>query len=93
MDIFNIINHQTKPEIKLLIYDIFRTITIQVITQFFFSMNNSSVSFMSDVFVQTTLFLCVGIIAFWLIVYKIVANNIYFDLFDTKINDKKDIKE
>ena len=82
MDIFNIINHQTKPEIKLLIYDIFRTITIQVITQFFFSMNNSSVSFMSDVFVQTTLFLCVGIIAFWLIVYKLLERCLKLDIKD-----------
>ena len=42
-----------KLEIKLLTYDVIRTITIQIITQFLFSMNNPSISFISDTFFQT----------------------------------------
>ena len=72
-----------KLEIKLLTYDIIRTITIQIITQFLFSMNNPSISFISDTFFQTTLFLCIGIISFWLIVYKIfLENTIKLDIKD-----------
>jgi len=81
------------PETIPMVYDILRTIVMQFTVQFLFYMNNPGISLFSSMFIQTTLFLILGTVIFWLIVYKIVANNIYFDLFDTKINDKKDIKE
>ncbi len=62
---------QTNPEVKYMIYDISRLLTLQIFTQFMISMNNTSVSFLSGAFIQTTLFLCIGIMIYWLILYKI----------------------
>jgi len=62
---------QTNPEVKYMIYDISRLLTLQIFTQFMISMNNTSVSFLSGTFIQTTLFLCIGVMIYWLILYKI----------------------
>ena len=62
------------PEKLLLTYDIIRTITIQIIVQLLFSVNDKSVSFLSTVFLQTTFYLCVGVIFFWMAVYKLFVN-------------------
>ena len=59
------------PEVKYAMYDILRLLTIQIFTQFMISMNNTSVSFLSGSFIQTTLFLCIGVMIYWLILYKI----------------------
>ena len=61
----------TNPEAVPMIYDILRTLTLQFVVQLLFSMNNPSVPFLNSVFIQTTLFLCLGIMVFWLIVYKL----------------------
>ena len=63
----------TNPEAVPMIYDILRTITMQFVVQLLFSMNNPSVPFINSVFIQTTLFLCLGIMVFWLIVYKLTS--------------------
>ena len=66
------------PEFKPMFYDVVRTITIQVIAQLLFSANNPSVSFFNNTFVQTSLYLCIGVIVFWLLVYKfLVTQNIF----------------
>ena len=62
---------QSNTEIKYMIYDISRLLTLQIFTQFMISMNNTSVSFLSGTFIQTTLFLCIGVMIYWLILYKI----------------------
>ena len=62
---------QSNPEVKYMIYDISRLLTLQIFTQFMISMNNTSVSFLSGSFIQTTLFLCIGVMIYWLILYKI----------------------
>ena len=63
----------TNPEAVPMIYDILRTLTLQFVVQLLFSMNNPSVAFLNSVFIQTTLFLCLGIMVFWLIVYKLTS--------------------
>ena len=66
------------PEFKPMFYDVVRTITIQVIAQLLFSANNPSVSFFNNTFVQTSLYLCIGVVVFWLLVYKfLLTQNIF----------------
>ena len=65
-------------DIISMIYDIIRIVTLQVITQSLFCMNNKDISFFNSHFLQTVLFLCVSIIFYWLIVKKLL-----------KIKDKK----
>jgi len=62
----SILNH----EYKFMFYDLVRTITIQLIAQLLFSMNNPSIQLFNSTFIQTSLYLCVGVISFWLVVYK-----------------------
>ncbi len=62
------------PEFKIFFVDLVRTITIQIVAQLLFSINNPSVSFLNSTFLQTSTFLCVGVIAFWLIVYKMLIS-------------------
>ena len=68
------------PEIKPMFYDIVRTITIQIVAQLLFSMNNPAVSFFNNTFLQTSVYLCIGVIMFWLIVYKILLSQDIFRL-------------
>ena len=57
-----------------MIYDIIRIVTIQVITQFLFVLNNNGtdVKFFNSTFLKTVIFLCLGILVYWLIVRKII---------------------
>jgi len=68
------------PEVKPLFYDLLRTITIQVVAQLLFSLNNPSVSFLNSTFVQTSIYLCVGVIAFWMVVYRFLLYQNSFKL-------------
>tara|TARA_B100000963_G_C22574774_1_gene647839 strand:+ start:32 stop:283 length:252 start_codon:yes stop_codon:yes gene_type:complete len=72
MNLFDKLNNYslTNPEVKPLVYDVLRTVTVQIVTQLLISSNSPSVSFLSETFIQTTLFLCIGVVAFWLVVYK-----------------------
>tara|TARA_Y100000814_G_scaffold271322_1_gene227959 strand:- start:49 stop:318 length:270 start_codon:yes stop_codon:yes gene_type:complete len=78
---------ETNDESLPMIYDMIRTITIQVIVQVLFTMNNPSVSIMSITFIQTTLFLILGIMIFWLIIYKFISTNYLNPLFKKKTID------
>ena len=69
-------------DIISMIYDITRIVTLQVITQSLFCMNNTEISFFNSHFLQTVLFLCVSVVFYWLIVKKLF-----------KIKDKKEKKE
>ena len=77
---------ETNEESLPMVYDIIRTITVQVIVQILFTINNPSVSLMSITFIQTTLFLILGIMVFWLIIYKFISTNYLNPLFK-KPND------
>ena len=68
---YSIIN----PEFKPMFYDVIRTITIQVVVQLLFSINNPSISFFSNTFLQSSIYLCIGVIVFWLIIYKIIISS------------------
>jgi len=68
------------PEVKPLFYDLLRTITVQVVAQLLFSLNNPSVSFLNSTFVQTSVYLCVGVIAFWMVVYRFLLSQNSFKL-------------
>ena len=56
---------------KHMINDIIRMVTIQVITQFLFVMNNNSVSFFNMTFFKTTIFICLSIVIYWLIIRRL----------------------
>ena len=60
------------PEVKPLFYDIVRIITMQTVAQMLFSVNNPSVSFLNKTFIQTIIYLSVGLTVFWLVVYKFI---------------------
>ena len=82
MDLFKKLNEYSAihPEIKPMFYDVVRTITIQIVAQLLFSMNNPAVSFFNNTFLQTSLYLCIGVIMFWLIVYKLLLSQNLFKL-------------
>jgi len=89
MDIKTIIHEfiNTNEESLPMIYDVIRTITIQLIVQILFTMNNPSVSLFSTTFIQTTLFLILGVILFWLVIYKFISSNYIGPLFLKKKED------
>lgn len=62
------------PEFRPMFFDILRTVTVQVIVQLLFSINNPSVSFLNNTFIQTSIYLCIGVAVFWLIIYKAVLS-------------------
>jgi hypothetical protein len=70
------LNTEHKEMIPLL-YDILRTVTIQVVAQFMYVMNNPNESFLTSNFILTTLFLCLGIMVFWLIIFKVISDFLY----------------
>ena len=70
----------------LMIYDILRTITMQVVVQVLIVFNNPELSFFSGNFLQVTLFLILGTIVFWMIVYKYLSRNNIIENYLTKKN-------
>ena len=69
------------PEKLILTYDIIRTIIIQFIVQLLFSVNDKSLKLLSPIFLQTTFYLCVGIIFFWMAIYRLFINyDEYFNI-------------
>ena len=65
----------SNDEILLMVYDILRTLTMQIIVQSLVVANNEGIPFLSTNFIQVTLFLILGIMVFWMIVYKYLAKN------------------
>ena len=68
------------PEVKPLFYDIIRIITMQTVAQMLFIVNNPSVSFLNKTFIQTIIYLSVGVSVFWLVVYKFILTQNAFKL-------------
>ena len=71
-------------EIIYMIHDIIRILTIQIITHIMVCINNSSVIFLNSIFIQTTIFLCISIMTYWLIIHK---------LFSIENNNKHDLRK
>ena len=78
------INKKNKPMIN----DIIRMVTIQVFTQFLFVMNNKNISFFNMTFLKTTIFICLSVVIYWLIIRRLF--NIVLDDND---DDEKDNDE
>jgi len=74
----------SKDETSFMIYDILRTLTMQLVVQGLVVANNSGMSFISMEFIQVTLFLILGIIVFWMIVYKYLSKNNIIENYLTK---------
>jgi hypothetical protein len=74
----------SKDEISFMIYDVLRTLTMQLVVQGLVVANNSGLSFISMDFIQVTLFLILGIIVFWMIVYKYLSKNNIIENYLTK---------
>lgn len=74
----------SKDEISFMIYDVLRTLTMQLVVQGLVVANNSGLSFISMDFIQVTLFLILGIIVFWMIVYKHLSKNNIIENYLTK---------
>ena len=89
MDIQKYLNEfiESNQESLPMIYDILRTITIQFVVQLLFTMNNSNISFLSITFLQTTLFLILGTMVFWLIIYKTLSTKYLKQLYFEKLNE------
>lgn len=67
--------YEMEDEIKPMIFDILRLITMQVLVQFLVSVNNPKVSFFTTEFLQVTLFLTLSLMVFWMVVYKYFNKN------------------
>lgn len=83
----NINNHN---ELYPMIYDILRTLTMQFIVQFLVvSSSNTSLTFFDPIFIQITLFLILGVMVFWMIVYKVFEKNDIIQKILTKMENGK----
>lgn len=71
----DIILYGVNDEIKPMIFDILRLVTMQIVTQILVSANNKNVSFFSLDFLQVTLFLILSLMIFWMVVYKFFKKN------------------
>jgi hypothetical protein len=72
-------------EIKPMIFDILRLLTMQTVTQLLVSMNNSNKPFFTMEFVQVTLFLILSLMVFWMVVYKFVKKNDLIEKYTKKM--------
>ena len=70
------INLNINKEYIPMINDLYRMAIIQIVAQMlFFFTNPSKNSFLDEMFIQTLLYILVGIAAYWLIIKKIVVFN------------------
>ena len=72
-------------EIKPMIFDVLRLITMQTVTQLLISMNNPKKSFFTMEFVQVTLFLILSLMVFWMVIYKFFNKNNIIEKYKKKI--------
>lgn len=71
----DLILYGMNDEIKPMVFDVLRLLTMQVVTQILVSVNNKNVSFFSWDFLQVTLFLILSLMVFWMVVYKFFKKN------------------
>tara|TARA_B100000686_G_C16555119_1_gene844710 strand:+ start:677 stop:940 length:264 start_codon:yes stop_codon:yes gene_type:complete len=84
----DILLYNIDDEIRPLLFDISRLITMQTVTQLLVSMNNSNKPFFTIEFLQVTLFLILSLMVFWMVVYKYFNKNKYFDNIIEKYKNK-----
>ena len=81
----DILLYTVDDEIKPMIFDILRLVTMQFITQFLVSINDSKRSFFTMEFIQVTLFLILSLMVFWMVVYKYINKNNILEKYTKKI--------
>jgi hypothetical protein len=57
----------------LVLNDFMRLFIIQLVSQVLFKLNNNSVELFSKIFIETTLFILLGVLVYWLIFNYIVV--------------------
>ena len=67
----------------IIINDIIRMSTIQIIAHILFSITDPSVNFLSTLFIKTLIFIIIGVATYWLFVKKFIR-------FTSSIDNKKD---
>jgi len=68
----SLLNLKDGETTTFVIQDILRMVTIQVFTQMLFVMNNRDISFFNMKFLKTTIFICLSILVYWLVVRRLV---------------------
>ena len=68
----SLLNLKDGETTTFVIQDILRMVTIQVFTQMLFVMNNRDISFFNIKFLKTTIFICLSILVYWLVVRRLV---------------------
>ena len=81
----DILLYNINDEIKPMIFDILRLLTMQTVTQLLISMNNSKKAFFTMEFLQVTLFLVLSLMVFWMVVYKFVNKNNVIEKYTKKM--------
>ena len=81
----DILLYNINDEIKPMIFDILRLLTMQTVTQLLISMNNSKKSFFTIEFIQVTLFLILSLMVFWMVIYKFINKNDIIEKYTKKI--------
>ena len=92
---FPTLHPQNIPLVSLEIYDIIRLIIMQIVSQLLFSSINKDIKIFNIVFLLSTLFLSIGLIVFWMFIYKhIPIEKIlsYLVIEEKHIKDSKDNK-
>ena len=69
----SLLNLKTDETTTFVIQDILRMVTIQVFTQMLFVMNNNDISFFNMKFIKTTIFICLSILVYWLIIRRLIT--------------------
>lgn len=75
IDPIYLIDSKLDNDVKFLIYDILRMLTLQISTQVMFSLYNPSVSLLNSTFIMTTIFLCISLSIFWLVIRKLIIED------------------
>ena len=71
----DILLYNVDDEIKPMIFDILRLVTMQVVTQLLVSVNTPKKKFFTMEFIQVTLFLILSLMVFWMVVFKFFNKN------------------
>lgn len=72
-------------EIRPMIFDILRLVTMQLVTQLLVSINTPKKNFFTMEFIQVTLFLILSLMVFWMVVYKFFNKNKTLEKYTKKI--------
>jgi hypothetical protein len=72
MDVNYIMEIDMEDEDIDMMNDIIRMTTIQIITHFFITLTNPEISFFSDVFWKTTIYILMSVVVYWFVVRKLI---------------------